>query len=58
MRGRRDKEDLEVEQEVQRYTDTRLYNVLYAFSVKNIFIELIEKLENVLYSESKSIVVY
>ena len=57
VRVRRDKGDPEVEQEVQRYIDTRLYNAPYPFSIKKIIIEFTEKLENVLYSENKSIVV-
>ena len=58
MRERRDKGDPEVEQKVWRYINTRLYNVPYLFSVKDVIIKLIEKLENILYSENKSIIVY
>ena len=58
MLERRDKGDPEIEQEVQRYIDTRLYNAPYPFSTKDVIIELIGKLENALRSESKSIAVY
>ena len=57
MRERRDKGDLEVKQKFQRYTSTYLYNALYLFSTKNIINKLIKKLENILYSENKSIIV-
>ena len=57
VRGRRDKGDSEVEQKFKRYIDARLYNVPHPFSTKNIIIKLIEKLENILRSESKSTVV-
>ena len=58
MRERRDKGNLKVEQEFQRYINTRLYIAPYPFSTKNVISELIEKLENVLRSESKSTAVY
>ena len=47
-----------MEQQVQRYISTRLYNVPHPFSAKDVIVELIGKLENALRSESKSIVVY
>ena len=58
VRGRRDKGDSEVEQEVQRYIGARLYNVPYPFPIKDVIVELIGKLENALRSESKSTAVY
>ena len=54
VRGRRDKGDPDVEQEFQRYIDTRLYNIPHSFSAKNVVVELTVKLENALFSESKS----
>ena len=53
MRERRDNKDPEVKQEVQRYIDTRLYNVPYPFFAKDVIVELKVKLENILLSESK-----
>lgn len=50
----RDKGYPEVEQEFQRYVSAHLYNAPYPFSVKDVVVELIGKLENALRSESKS----
>ena len=58
VRGRRDKGDPEVEQEVQRYIDTRLYSVPHPFSAKDVVVELTGKLEHALRSESKSTAVH
>ena len=58
VRGRRDKGDPEVKQEVRRYVGARLYNVSHPFSAKDVVIELTGKLENALRSKSKSAAVH
>ena len=58
VRERRDKGDPEVEQEVQRYIDARLYNIPHPFSAKDVVVELIGKPEHALRSESKSTAVH
>ena len=58
VRGRRDKGDPEVEQEFQRDTGARLYNVPHPFPAMDVVIELTGKLENALRSESESTAVH
>ena len=55
VRGRRDKGDPEVEQEVRRDTGTRLYNVPHLFPAMDVVVELTGKLENALRSEKSKI---
>ena len=58
VRERRDKGDPEMEQEVQRDTGARLYNVPYLFPAMDVVVELTGKLENALRSESESTAVH
>ncbi len=57
-RGRWDKRDPKVEQEVQKYIDTRLRISSCPFSNKDGVVGLIGKVENVLRSKSENIIVY
>ena len=47
-----------MKQKFQRYINTYLYNIPYSFSIKNVIIKLIEKLEYALRSKSKNTAVH
>ena len=47
-----------MEQEVQRDTGARLYNVPHLFPAMDVVVELTGKLENALHSESESTAVH
>lgn len=47
-----------MKKKVRKYVDTRLYNVSHLFFAKNVILELIKKLKNVLRNENKSIAVH